>query len=131
MKTIGILITTIAVSLLLFSSCEKDYNLDDNGRLITSSKECYISTFELLGSDHRTVLVSAAKVDTVAQTITAIAKGGTNLKHVKPYCSAAIDACIAPVMGVWTDFSEPREYTVISGDKSIRKTYTVTITMQK
>lgn len=131
MKTIGTALITIFLSLVLFSSCEKDYNLDENGRLITDNKECYISTFDLLGSDHRTVLVGAAQVDTVAQTITAMAKGGTNLLHVKPYCSAAIDACISPAMGGWTDFSQPREYTVISGDKSVRKTYKVTITLQK
>ena len=32
--------------------------------------------------------------------------------------------------GVWTDFSQPRQYTVISGNRQVKKTYTVTITLQ-
>ena len=61
---------------------------------------------------------------------TEIAKFGTNIKKLKPECGTAKDCIVTPTMGVWTDFSQPRQYTVISGNRQVKKTYTVTITLQ-
>ena len=113
-------------------SCS-EYPIDENGLLITTRRECAMTSFELLGADHRTVFVGKAEVDTVAQTVTGLVKYGTNLAKLKPSCGHSTDAIITPAMGMWTDFSDlanPREYTVVSGDRQIRKTYKIILTLQ-
>lgn len=120
------------VSTVLFFGACTDQPVDPDGLLITGRSQCYMSFFDLLGSDHRTVLVSGTTViDTVAQTVKAVARFGTNLQRVKPYSSVVTDALVEPKMGVWVDFSKPMEYTVISGNRQIRKKYTVTVTVQQ
>jgi hypothetical protein len=92
-----------------------------------------MSSFELRGPDDRSVLVSAAvitDIDETSATVTAVAKFGTNLKHVKPNCSIVADAILQPTMGAWIDFSQPRQYTVISGNRQVKKTYTITVTLE-
>ena len=117
-------------SVSVFISCKKE-PLDEKGLLITDRAECYMSLFDLLGSDNRTVLVSAStKIDTTALTVTAVARYGTNLKRVKPFCSVVTDASVTPSMGVWSDFTQPQKYTVVSGNRQVRKIYTVTVSLQ-
>ena len=115
--------------LLTAASCKK-YPYDGEGRLITTRSESFVTFFDLLGPDNRSVLVGAASIDTAAHTVTAKAKFGTNLKHVKPYSSLITDALMEPAMGQWVDFSQPREYTVISGDRKVKNTYTFTVTLE-
>ncbi|PQA54418.1 DUF5018 domain-containing protein [Siphonobacter curvatus] len=116
---------------LLALSCTK-MPIDETGLLITTRSQCYMTFFDLLGSDHRTVLVSGqTKIDTEAQTVTAVARFGTNLQRVKPYCSVVTDAIVEPTMGIWTDYTQPQQYTVVSGNRTVRKTYTVTVTLQQ
>jgi hypothetical protein len=128
-----IFIACMATTIL---SCRK-YPIDDNGLLITENQICYMSSFNLLGSDNQTVLVTQPTfanglIDTVNCKVTAVAKFGTNMTKVKPYCSlGANDMLVEPFMGVWTDFTQPQTYTLISGNRQIRKTYTVTITVQQ
>ena len=118
-----------------FTACEK-YPLDDNGLLITEKSSCYMSSFYLVGTDNQTVLtkdptVANGLIDTVACTVTAVAKFGTNLTKVKPYCSVTDDITVEPGMGKWIDFTAPQEYTLVSGNRKIRKKYTITVTVQK
>lgn len=113
-----------------------DYPIDENGLLITEKDKCYMSSFYLVGTDNQTVLVRDPTVgngliDTVACTVTAVAKFGTNLTKVKPYCSVTDDITVEPGMGKWIDFTAPQEYTLVSGNRKIRKKYTITITVQK
>ena len=121
-------ILTLVMVCLLSQSCY-DYPIDDNGLLITDREECYISSIILRGPDDRDVLVSSTISDE-NNTITGIARFGTNLTKLKPECGTAQDCIVTPTMGVWTDFSTPRQYTVISGNRKVKKTYTVTITLQ-
>lgn len=114
---------------LLTYACN-DYPVDDNDLLITDSEECYISSFILRGPDDRDVLKSF-NIDDENNTITGVVKFGTNLKKVKPECGVAKDCIVTPAMGVWTDFSEARQYTVISGNRQVKKTYTITLTLEE
>ncbi|RIV19460.1 hypothetical protein DYU11_25535 [Fibrisoma montanum] len=122
----------IAVSsVFLFGSCEKT-PVDADGLLITQRSQCYMTFFDALGSDHRTVLVAGStQIDTTALTVKAVARFGTNIKRIKPYSSVVTDAIVEPNMGVWTDFSTPQQYTVVSGNRKVRKTYTITLTLQQ
>ena len=122
-------ILTLVIVCLLSQSCN-DYPVDDNGLLVTDSEECYISSLILRGPDDRDVLISGVTIDDENNTITGIAKFGTNIKKLKRECDTAKDCIVTPTMGVWTDFSQPRQYTVISGNRQVKKTYTVTITLQ-
>jgi len=130
MKKIIIVFTLVIAVFSVFSSCNDDV-IDDKGLLITNRSECYISFFDILGSENVTTLISGTTIDTVALTVNATAKFGTNLKSVKPYCSVVTDAIVEPAMGKWVDFTQPLQYTIISGNRKVRKTYTITITLQQ
>jgi hypothetical protein len=124
---IGILILTIT------GSCKKDYPIDDDGLLITPREECYVSSFELLGADYVTVLTKTPVIDTTLQTINAVVQFGTDLKNLFPQFTLATDCKLDPKVVGKVDFSDlanPKEYTVISGNRQISKTYKVLITVQ-
>ncbi|MDR1526738.1 MAG: DUF5018 domain-containing protein [Dysgonamonadaceae bacterium] len=125
----SIKITSIILLGLFMVTCS-DYPIDDRNLLITDKEACSMTVFELLGPDNRNSLIGTAVIDNDNNTVTAIAKFGTNLKHVKPRCSVEIDCIVTPMMGEWVDFTQPRQYTVISGNRKIQKTYTITVTAQ-
>ncbi len=131
-----LMISLFTVYIITAVSCRK-YPVDDNGILITQNTTCSMSAFNLLGTDNVNVfvtppLITNGLIDTVKGTVTGVVKFGTNLKKLKPYCSlTAQDMLVEPFMGVWTDFSTPQTYTLVSGNRKIRKTYTITITVQQ
>ena len=126
------------VSLLVFAAvawaaCKKDYPVDEDGLLITARAECYVSNFELLGSDFVTVRSKAPLIDTTAQTIAVEVQFGTDLKNLYPQFSLVTDAKLDPKITGKVDFSDlanPKVYTVVSGNRQIRKDYKVLITVQ-
>ena len=127
----------ISVGLLaligVFAGCKKDYPVDEDGLLITTRRECYVSSFELLGTDYITVRSKTAVIDTTAQTIKVEVLFGTDLKNLYPQFSLATDCKLDPKITGRTDFSDlanPRKWTVVSGDRQIRKEYTVIVTVQ-
>lgn len=128
---------TTAFSLLLFTvgflACRKDAPVDEDGLLITDRKECYVSNFELLGTDFVTVRTKAAVIDTTAQTINVEVLFGTDLKNLYPQFSLATDCKLDPKITGKVDFSDlanPKTYTVISGNRQIKKPYKVIIKLQ-
>ncbi len=129
----------IAFSLLLaavaLAACKKDLPVDEDGLLITSRQECYVSNFELLGSDFVSVRPSgiAAAIDTTAQTINVTVLFGTDLKNLYPQFTLATDCKLDPKITGKVDFSDltkPKVWTVISGNRQIRKPYTVIVKYQ-
>lgn len=129
----------INISLILFLlmfagiSCSEDFPIDEDGLLITGRGECYVSNFDLLGRDYLTVRASSPVIDTVAQTINVVLLWGTDLKQLWPKFSLVTDAKLEPKITGWTDFSDlttPKQWTVISGNRKVRKTYTVTLSVQ-
>lgn len=119
--------------LISISGCD-DYPIDEDGLLITDRSECYVSNFELLDTDFQTVRTENAVIDTVAQTIDVEVRWGTNLKKLWPQFTLVTDAKLEPKITGWFDFSNlnsPSQWTVVSGDRKVRKTYTVTISVQQ
>lgn len=115
---------------LTFWGCKKDAPVDEDGLLVTERTECYVSNFELLGSDFVTVRAKTAVIDTTAQTINVDVLPGTDLKNVYPQFSLATDCKLDPKIVGKTDFSDlanPKTYTVISGNRQVRKPYKVII----
>jgi hypothetical protein len=118
---------------IAFISCTKDHPVDEDGLLITSRAECYVSNFELLGVDFQTVRTKNAVIDTTACTIDVTVFYGTDLKNLYPQFTLVTDAKLDPKITGKVDFSDltnPRSYTVISGNRKVRKTYKVLITVQ-
>jgi len=124
--------TTLTLSLLIslvLTSCAWDV-VDSDGLLITDNDEAYMASFDIVGTDNRSLLVSH-EINEEEKTVHAIARYGTDLTNVKPYSSVALDALVRPAMGQFVDFSEPREYTVISGNRQVENTYTIYISVQE
>ncbi len=133
MKKLLIVTAAGIMSICTWSACSKDKPVDEDGLLITTRKECYVSSFELLGTDYVSVRVGAAVIDTTAQTVAVTVQFGTDLKNLYPQFSLAQDCKLDPKITGKTDFSDtthPRSWTVISGDRQIKKPYTVKISVQ-
>lgn len=119
---------------LAFVACKEEFPIDEDGLLITTRSQCYVSNFEMLGSDFQTVRTKAAVIDTVAQTINVEVLYGTDLKNLYPQFSLVTDAKLDPKITGKVDFSDlanPKKYTVISGNRKVRKEYTVNVSVQK
>jgi hypothetical protein len=133
MKHIRI-IYVIFLAAFVAAACKEDFPVDEDGLLITTRSQCYVSNFELLGADFQTVRTSNAVIDTTAQTVKVEVFYGTDLKNLYPQFTLVTDAKLDPKIVGKTDFSDlanPKEYTVVSGNRKVRKTYKVNITVQK
>lgn len=127
------LMSTLFFTLALVA-CKEEFPIDEDGLLITTRSQCYVSNFEMLGSDFQTVRTKAAVIDTVAQTINVEVLYGTDLKNLYPQFSLVTDAKLDPKITGKVDFSDlanPKKYTVISGNRKVRKEYTVNVSVQK
>ncbi|MEI6141287.1 MAG: hypothetical protein WCP85_18600 [Mariniphaga sp.] len=129
------LISILMLFFITFSwvRCAKNFPVDEDGLLITSRAQCYVSNFELLGADFQTVRTATAVIDTTAQTINTTVMYGTDLKNLYPQFSLVTDAKLDPKIIGKVDFSDlanPKKYSVISGNRQVKKTYTVFITVQ-
>ena len=127
-------ITLIAITLVTFAWIRcTDFPVDEDGLLITTRGQCYVGNFELLGVDFQTVRTIGAVIDTTAQTINVEVFYGTDLKNVYPQFSLVTDAKLDPKIVGKVDFSDlanPKVYTVISGNRLVKKPYTVYVTVQ-
>lgn len=127
---------TVVMMLVAFAwiSCKKDKPVDEDGLLITARAECYVSNFELLGSDFQTVRTKNAVIDTTACTINVEVFYGTDLKNLWPQFSLVTDAKLDPKITGKVDFSDlanPKQYAVLSGNRQVRKTYKILISVQQ
>src|SRR5688572_30928609 len=116
----------VMFSAMIWMGCKKDNPVDEDGLLITTRAECFVSSFEMLGTDHLVVHSKQAVIDTVAQTIKMNVKFGTDLKKIWPRFGLAQDCKLDPKITTWVDFSDTttqRSWTVISGNRQVKKTY--------
>ncbi|MEO7584043.1 MAG: hypothetical protein ABIS74_13720 [Ferruginibacter sp.] len=127
----------ITFSLLLMSvlmgACKKDTPVDEDGLLITQRTECSVGNFELLGADFVTVRSKVPVIDTTAQTINVEVLFGTDLKNVYPQFSLATDCKLDPkIVGKvdLSDLANPKTYTVVSGNRQVRKPYKLIVKYQ-
>ena len=115
--------------------CSKeDFPVDEDGLLITSRTSAYVGSFDLWSPTHQTVIVGTPVIDTVAQTINLQVQFGTDLTRLWPRFSLITDAKVEPKITGFVDFSDvanPKQWTVVSGNRQIRKTYTVNVTVQQ
>ena len=130
-KYIASVLSLIVLS-LAWTACNKNLPVDEDGLLITNRAECSVSNFELLGTDYVTVRNKGVVIDTTNQTIDVEVQFGTDLKNLYPQFSLAPDCKLDPKIVGKVDFSNlasPKVWTVVSGNRKIRKPYTVRITV--
>lgn len=133
MKNRYILLILILVLGAAISACNKNLPIDEDGLLITTRQECFVSNFELLGRDFVSVRSGAPVIDTVAQTINVTVNFGTDLKNLYPQFTLATDCKLDPKVTGLVDFSDlanPKVYTVVSGNRKIRKPYKIFVKVQ-
>jgi len=133
MKRNSTILLAILLTAFAWISCKKDNPVDEDGLLITTRRECSVSSFELLGPDYVSVRVGTAVIDTTAQTVNVTVQFGADLKNLYPQFSLAQDCKLTPRITGRTDFSDlvnPRKWTVISGDRQVKKPYTVIVSVQ-
>ncbi len=115
--------------------CSKDsFPVDEDGLLITDRTSAYVGSFDLVDPTHQTVVIGTPVVDTVAQTIDLEVRFGTDLTRLWPRFSLITDAKLEPKITGFVDFSDlanPKQWTVISGNRQVRKVYTVNVTVQQ
>ena len=134
MKKILSISTLLLLAILAFNSCKKEYPVDEDGLLITRRTECFVTDFDLLSADQQTVRVGNTIVDTAARIVNIQVLFGTDLKNVYPVFSLASDCKLDPKIVGKTDFSDlanPRKYTVVSGNRKVRNTYTIFVTIKQ
>lgn len=122
----------LLLAALTWAACTES-PIDEDGLLVTGRSECYVGSFELLGFDHKSVL-NTVSVDTVTQEIRGEVFYGTDLKHLYPQFSLVTDAKLEPKITGAVDFSDlehPRKWTVVSGNRRVRKEYTVYLSVQQ
>jgi len=108
MKKIIIIPTLFSLFLFCMIACNNDLPIDEDGLLITDRTECYVSNFELLGTDHQTIRVGNSYIDTLAQVAIAYVRFGAPLTKLWPQISLCEDAKLTPKIASyngWTDFS--------------------------
>lgn len=118
---------------LVWAGCKKDFPVDEDGLLITDRAQCYVSNFDLIGSDLLSVRTKTPLIDTVAQTIHIEVQFGTDLRNLYPQFTLVTDAKLDPKIIGKVDFSDlpnPKVYTVVSGNRKIKKPYTIFVTVQ-
>ena len=125
---------TFLLVVAVFAACTKgDLPVDEDGLLITNRAECAVTNFELLGSDFQTVRSKAVAIDTTAQTVSVEVLFGTDLKNVYPQFTLSSDCKLDPKIPGKMDLSDlanPKVFTVISGNRQIRKPYTLILKYQ-
>lgn len=106
-----------------------DYNIDEDGLLISNDPGCYVLNFDLIDTDQKTVKSSVYPtiIDTVSCTIDFWVVYGAVLDNVYPRFSLYYNCKLDPKITGRMNLSdmEPRQWTVVSGNRKVRKTYTV------
>lgn len=98
--------------ILLVAACQKADVLDYPP---TTSNDAKISALSLFNGTKNILL--RADIDTVANQIHAVVDPSADITRLAPRATIADGATINPPMGVFTDFSSPKTYTVTAGDR--------------
>ena len=114
----------------MVSSCLfKDYPVDEDGLIITDRSQCAVLKFDVLDTRDVSALAdSIAVIDTVAQTITGKVRYKADMTALWPVFTLATDCKLEPKIRQRYDFTKPQTFWVISGNRKVRKEYTVTLT---
>ena len=139
LKISGIL---IVIASAFLTSCFSDYPMDEDGLLISFRTSTAILSLNLLDENHQTVvhtipndLTESKKrnpfIDTLDHCVVrVIVRWKADVKKLWPQFTLADDCKLEPKVRAFTDFTQPLEYTVISGNRKRSKKYKVYVIRQ-
>lgn len=90
------------------------------------SPEAMITGFTLTDTGN-SVLLESAVIDTTANTVTAKVPSTVDIKKLVPRAEVTEGVVVQPRMGVYTDFSAPVTYTLISSNREVQRQWTITV----
>jgi hypothetical protein len=93
---------------------------------VGKSSEAMITGFTLTDTGN-SVLTESAVIDTVANTVTAKVPSTVDIKKLVPRSEVTEGVVVTPRMGVYTDFSLPVTYTLVSSNKETQRQWTVKV----
>ncbi|WP_256009380.1 DUF5018 domain-containing protein [Desertivirga xinjiangensis] len=107
---------------VLAYSCSKDEEIYP----ATKSPLANFQTFRLV-SETGVNAAANVSIDTIKRTVTITPVSGVSLNRLFPTATISEGAIVQPALGVYNDFSKPVEYTVVAGNRQVRKVWTVTV----
>lgn len=113
--------------LILVFSCDKTELYEYPS---SNSNEAIIFDFSLLNEKGENVIADV-KIDSVSKVIDAKVIEGTSINKLVPRATVSEGVIVEPIMGVYTDFTNPVTYTLIAGNRKDKETWTVVITTNK
>lgn len=129
MKIINKIPALLLAGLLASSCLFSKFPIDEDRLIITDRSECAVLKFDVLDSRDVSALAdSLAIIDTVAQTITGRVKYKADMTQLWPVFTLSTDCKLEPKIRGRYDFTKTQQFTVISGNRKIRKTYTIDLT---
>ena len=104
----------------------KQYKTDLYEYPSNDSKETKITAFSLLNENGENVVIES-EIDDKAGTIFVTVTTGTTVNRLVPRATVSEGVVIEPIMGVYTDFTNPVTYTLIAGNRIDKQEWTVTV----
>jgi len=114
-------IIIVFISLLLITACSKTdlYEYPDS-----ESSDTEIRNFSLLNETGQSVGTNVM-IDKESATIIVKVANGTDISRLVPRTTVSEGVIVEPKMGVYTDFSTTKIYTLIAGDRSTKTEWTI------
>lgn len=116
-------IALIVFSLLFIAGCSKSdlYEYPDS-----PNDSAEISNFSVLNENGQNVASNVELASESARIFVTVVSG-TNVARLVPRASVSEGVIVEPRMGVYTDFSRPKTYTLLAGDRTTKKEWTIVI----
>lgn len=116
------LLLIIWISLIVIS-CEKT---DLYEYPSSNSYETSITSFSLLNEYGENVIIDV-KIDSVAKVINTKVIDGTSIDKLIPRATVSEGVIVDPIMGVYTDFTNPVVYTLVAGNRINKDKWTIIV----
>ena len=109
-----------AMMAVMMTSCFSGYPVDEDGLLITTRTDCYVSNFSVYDQSQMEILTGSAYIDTLEQVVVGYVTYGQAVDYVHPRISLCEDAKLNPKVELWEDFSgaliKADEFTFLPDD---------------
>lgn len=114
----------IIISILIFAvfSCQKSELYEYPETLSSSTTIKSITLF-----DGKEIVSKSSEIDSIKNTIVVSVDSAVNLTKLAPRVVIPDGVIINPPMGIYTDFSSSKTYTVTSGDKSAQRNWVISV----
>jgi hypothetical protein len=118
MKKLFLFILSVS---LLITGCEKK-----DIYLATDSNNTKIQSFRLV-TDNGINVIGSMNIDNTAGVIQLTTTPGTDITHLFPSAVIPEGAIVKPALGVYTDFTNDVQFTVLAGNHKDSKVWTVKV----